>query len=263
MRIEHSVHIDAPVERVWELVNDIPRAAPCMPGAALTGMVDDRTYDGTVAVKLGPLRMNYKGRVVVTAVDEAAHSAALEASGKDVKGSGTARASVQTRLEPDGASTRLTVTSDLQLTGKVASFGRGGAINDVAAKLFGQFAECLRATLEQEATAVGPTREADAVESKVAGQIARATGSTVPGEPVDASMTAVAAGPATAGPGPARRPATAGVPAAWPGPAGQPLRAGGLVGAVVLGRLRALGRRLIASLRDLLREGRRSARRHR
>ena len=150
MRIENTVEVDAPLDRVWALVNDIPRVAPCMPGAALTGGQDD-TYEGTVAVKLGPLRMSYKGKVVVEGVDEANHSARLAATGKDVKGAGTARASVETKLEAVGDNhTRLHVTSDVQLTGKVASFGRGGAINDVATRLFGQFADCLRTTLESE-----------------------------------------------------------------------------------------------------------------
>ena len=157
MRIENTVEVDAPLDRVWALVNDIPRVAPCMPGAALTGVLDDDTYEGTVAVKLGPLRMSYKGKVVVEDVDEANHSARLAATGKDTKGAGTARASVVTRLEAAGDNhTRLHVTSDVQLTGKVASFGRGGAINDVATRLFGQFADCLRATLEAESAPAGP-----------------------------------------------------------------------------------------------------------
>src|SRR5215211_8804176 len=155
MRIENTVEVDAPLERVWALVNDIPRVAPCMPGAALTGG-DDDTYEGTVAVKLGPLRMSYKGKVSIDEVDDANHSARLTASGKDTKGAGTARATVETRLEPAGEThTRLHVTSDVQLTGKVASFGRGGAINDVATRLFGQFADCLRTTLESEAATPG------------------------------------------------------------------------------------------------------------
>ncbi|MET0227476.1 MAG: SRPBCC domain-containing protein [Actinomycetes bacterium] len=161
MRIENTVEVDAPLDRVWALVNDIPRVAPCMPGAALTGVHDDDTYEGTVAVKLGPLRMSYKGKVVVEGVDEANHSARLAATGKDVKGAGTAKASVETRMEAVGDNhTRLLVTSDVQLTGKVASFGRGGAINDVATRLFGQFADCLRATLEAEAAPAGTSTTA-------------------------------------------------------------------------------------------------------
>src|ERR671936_143635 len=88
MKLENTVEVDAPLDRVWALVNDIPRVAPCMPGASLTGAVDEKTYDGTVEVKLGPLRMSYKGRVVVEQVDDANHSARLAASGRDVKGAG-------------------------------------------------------------------------------------------------------------------------------------------------------------------------------
>ena len=176
MRIENTVEVDAPLDQVWALVNDIPRVAPCMPGAALTGVVDDQTYEGTVAVKLGPLRMSYKGKVVVEAVDEANHSARLAASGRDTKGAGTARASVTTRLEPAGDTrTRLQVTSDVQLTGKVASFGRGGAINDVATRLFGQFADCLRATLEGEPAA---TAAAEGAAGTGGAGAAAATGGT-------------------------------------------------------------------------------------
>ena len=120
MKIENTVEVDAPLDRVWALVNDIPRVAPCMPGAALTGVGDDgTTYEGTVAVKLGPLRMSYKGKVTVEDIDEANHSARLAASGKDTKGGGTARASVETRLEAAGDTrTRLQVTSDVQLTAR-------------------------------------------------------------------------------------------------------------------------------------------------
>jgi carbon monoxide dehydrogenase subunit G len=177
MRIENTVEVDAPLDQVWALVNDIPRVAPCMPGAALTGVLDDKTYEGTVAVKLGPLRMSYKGKVVVEEVDEANHSARLAASGRDTKGAGTARASVTTRLEPAGDThTRLQVTSDVQLTGKVASFGRGGAINDVATRLFGQFADCLRATLEGEPAATAAAEGAAGTAG--AGAAAAATGGT-------------------------------------------------------------------------------------
>ena len=203
MRIENTVEVDAPLDRVWALVNDIPRVAPCMPGAALTGVLDDATYEGTVAVKLGPLRMSYKGKVVVEGVDEANHSARLAATGKDTKGAGTARASVETRLEAvDPTRTRLHVTSDVQLTGKVASFGRGGAINDVAARLFTQFADCLRATLEAE-----PAGEGAGATAAGAGAGA-AAGTGAPGAAdtagaaagaAEADTAAAAAGAGTAG----------------------------------------------------------------
>ena len=153
MKIEQTVEVDAPLERVWALVNDVPRIAPCMPGAQLTNVVDDQTYEGTIRVKLGPINMSYKGTAVLEGVDEAARSARIAASGKDVRGGGTARAGVDTKLEAVSDSrTRMVVNADVHLTGKVASFGRG-AIQDVSARLFGQFAECLRSTLEEEARA--------------------------------------------------------------------------------------------------------------
>ena len=292
MRIENTVEVDAPLDRVWALVNDIPRVAPCMPGAALTGVVDDTTYEGTVAVKLGPLRMSYKGKVVVEEVDEANHSACLAASGRDTKGAGTARASVTTRLEAaDDTHTRLHVTSDVQLTGKVASFGRGGAINDVATRLFGQFADCLRTTLEAEpaaategaaATAGAPAAATEgaataAVEDRAAsgpaGTAPEAAAQPPTAEPApaataaSASTTEVPASPAaTQAPtapasvgGPAAMPTagTPSVPAAPPPRAAEALDAGSLVGTVIRGRLRALGQAIARFFRRLF--GRRSS----
>jgi carbon monoxide dehydrogenase subunit G len=292
MRIENTVEVDAPLERVWALVNDIPRVAPCMPGAALTGVGDDGTYEGTVAVKLGPLRMTYKGKVSVDEVDDANHSARLTASGKDTKGAGTARASVETRLEPAGEThTRLQVTSDVQLTGKVASFGRGGAINDVATRLFGQFADCLRSTLESEApTAAAAPAPAVAAPSPAApapdaGPSATPAGEGAPtpataaeGAPVPAtqaapsqagattptaaaaSSAAGAATPAAEVATPASQPvaagdgaATAGAGAPVPAPTRQveALDAGSLVGTVIKGRLQALWQAIAGFFRRL------------
>jgi carbon monoxide dehydrogenase subunit G len=272
MRIENVVEVDAPLDRVWALVNDIPRVAPCMPGAALTGVLDDDTYEGTVAVKLGPLRMSYKGKVVVEGVDEASHSARLAATGKDTKGAGTARAAVETRLEPVGDTrTRLHVTSDVQLTGKVASFGRGGAINDVATRLFGQFADCLRATLESEqapapsAEEAGTTTEATAATGATAAEAASAQPSaSASPSPAPSASASASASPAegAASDAVAATPATPtpAVPASSPqAPAPRPveaLDAGSLVGTVIKGRLAALFQAIAGFFRRLF--GRRS-----
>jgi uncharacterized protein len=293
MRIENTVEVDAPLDRVWALVNDIPRVAPCMPGAALTGVGDDDTYEGTVAVKLGPLRMSYKGKVTIESVDEANHSAHLAASGRDTKGAGTARANVETRLEPvDSNRTRLHVTSDVQLTGKVASFGRGGAINDVATRLFTQFADCLRATLEAEPTGdegAGTAAAAGAGASTAAAAADAGTavppadvGTTVPGgggtaatadggtttAPADAGgLPAPAAGATppsgTGAAGDGTTSSDAGAAAIPPAaaPASRPpaprqaeaLDAGSLVGTVIKGRLTALFQAIAGLFRRLFR----------
>jgi carbon monoxide dehydrogenase subunit G len=294
MKIENTVEVDAPLDRVWALVNDIPRVAPCMPGAALTGVLDDGTYEGTVAVKLGPLRMSYKGKVTVQEVDEANHSARLAASGKDTKGAGTARASVETRLESAGDTrTRLHVTSDVQLTGKVASFGRGGAINDVATRLFGQFADCLRATLEAESTpaAAGTAEAAGAATGTGAGAgtaeaagagaagagaeagagteaagVAGAGATTATGAQPGPSSDAVAAGDGTTTTGVGAAPtatSTTGAPAARPATpaprAAEALDAGSLVGTVIKGRLQALFQAIGRFFRRLFGRGRSQA----
>jgi carbon monoxide dehydrogenase subunit G len=253
MRIENTVEVDAPLDQVWALVNDIPRVAPCMPGAALTGEVDERTYAGTVAVKLGPLRMSYKGTVVIEEVDEPGRSARLAASGKDTKGAGTARASVETRLEPVGeARTRLSVASDVQLTGRVASFGRGGAINDVATRLFREFADCLRATLEAESapTAGGPagTPPAEAGPGEAA-EVAP-EGAAAPAGPTTAAEPPVAEAPAAEAPAATVTPPAAPVHATPTEPP-RPLDAGSLAGTVIMGRLRALGQAIAAFFRRL------------
>jgi carbon monoxide dehydrogenase subunit G len=217
MRIEQTVEVSAPLDRVWALVNDVPRVAPCMPGAELTEVVDERTFAGTVKVKLGPINLSYKGTVVLEEVDEANHRARLQASGRDVRGGGTAKATVDTRLEAvTDDRTRMSVETDLHLTGRVASFGRG-AVQDVSAKLFGQFADCLRDTLE-----VAPTAAAAPAEPAAD---ADAAGAGLAADRPAAAPTATPAGPA----------AQAGAPSA-----GQPLKVGGLVGTVVVGRLRAL-----------------------
>ncbi|HEX6677441.1 MAG TPA: SRPBCC family protein, partial [Actinomycetes bacterium] len=184
MKIEQTVEVDAPLDRVWALVNDVPRVAPCMPGATLTKVVDERTYEGTVRVKLGPINLSYKGTVVLDEVDEAAHSAQMSANGRDVRGGGTAKAKVDTRLEAISDSrTRMSVSTDLHLTGRVASFGRG-AVQDVSAKLFGEFAQCLRQTLEAaESASAAPAAPAATQPSPATAPAAEVPAPTAGGVP--------------------------------------------------------------------------------
>ena len=256
MKIEQTVEIDAPLEQVWALVNDVPRVAPCMPGAALTKVVDERTYEGTVQVKLGPIRMSYKGTVILEDVDEATHTARLSAKGRDVKGSGTASASVTCTLDAESPTrTSLHVDSDVQLTGKVASFGRG-AIQDVAGKLFGQFAECLRDTLNAESAGAPPTVATEA--SGADGGPPPASGSGVSGSPAGVQSEPGRSGETVhAPPTPGTTAGTAGgAPPSTPtqpsrAPAETSLDAGSLVKTVVVGRAKAIGTNLAAFVRGL------------
>lgn len=268
MRIEQSVEVDAPVKQVWEFVSDVPRVAPCMPGAKLTKVVDDRTYEGTVVVKLGPIRMTYKGTVVVEDMDDASHSAKMSASGRDVKGAGTARAQVEARLEPvSDQVTRIQVASDVQLTGKVASFGRG-AVQDVANRLFGQFAECLRDTLHAEPAAGTGDAPAEAAAASGGAPVAEPSGpppatsetakEETAGSPASA-QPAAGQGPATERPG-TSKPMTPPPSATTPAPTTatrpttaepKPVDAGSLVGTVLAGRARAFAESVSAFARGL------------
>jgi uncharacterized protein len=151
MRLEHNFTVPVPVEDAWQVLLDLPRVAPCMPGATLTGQEGD-TFTGTVKVKLGPIGLTYQGKGRFVEHDEAAHRVVIEASGRDTRSAGTATATVTAQLVPDGETTRAEVVTDLTVTGRPAQFGRS-MISEVGAKLVGQFADCLADTL----TGPGPT----------------------------------------------------------------------------------------------------------
>jgi carbon monoxide dehydrogenase subunit G len=287
VKIEQNVEIDAPMDRVWALVNDVPRIAPCMPGAQLTNVVDEKTYEGTVRVKLGPINMSYKGTAVLEEVDEASHTARIAANGKDVRGGGTARAGILMKLERvSDSSTGMAVTADVQLTGKVASFGRG-AIQDVSNKLFKQFAQCLRETLESEgaaaatagAGAVDAVPEVAATPATTGGPAAAAAAAsaggaggatTAPGQAGEAAETrARAAADAevaqvTAGQAASGAPLAGAEPAETAAPrpqapatprASEPIKAGGLILTAIIGLLRTLGESLVALFKRLFGRG--------
>ena len=148
MEINNSFEVPLPPADAWKVLMDIPRIAPCMPGAELTGVVDKDTYAGKVSVKLGPVALTFAGQVKFTDIDEAAHKARVKAQGKDSKGRGGANANVDFHLEPSPMGTRVLVKTDLTLSGAVAQYGRAsGMIQDVAQHLIGQFADSLKAQL--------------------------------------------------------------------------------------------------------------------
>jgi len=149
MQLEHTFTVAAPVEQAWALLLDIERIAPCMPGATLTSFSGDN-FEGNVRVKLGPVNMTYAGKGRFLEKDEAAHRMVMEASGRDARGGGTAKATVTGTLKAadDGAGTVVTVVTDLAVTGRPAQFGRG-MIADVGGRLIGQFADCLASKLSE------------------------------------------------------------------------------------------------------------------
>jgi carbon monoxide dehydrogenase subunit G len=159
MRLDHGFTVPVPVDDAWRVLLDLPKVAPCLPGAALTAY-DGDTFAGTVKVKVGPIGLEYRGTGRFVERDEAAHRAVIEASGRDSHGPGTARATVTATLSPDSDATRVDVTTELTVTGRPAQFGRS-ILGDVGARLVAQFADCLA---DQLGTAAGPPPEAEALD---------------------------------------------------------------------------------------------------
>jgi len=142
MKINNEFTVSAPVEQAWETMLDLERIAPCLPGAAIQEEKGDGEYDGTMKVKIGPITANYKGTVKFEETDEANRRAVLQATGRDARGQGTASATITSTLQEEGDKTRVSVETDMKLTGRAAQFGRGIA-QDVATKMLNRFAECL------------------------------------------------------------------------------------------------------------------------
>jgi carbon monoxide dehydrogenase subunit G len=222
MRLENEFTVSAPIAQTWATLLDIERVATCLPGASVEPGDADGTFRGSMKMKLGPVTVDYKGTATMLEVDEDAHVATMEAKAREAKGQGTAAATITNRLSADGDRTRVTVITDLNVTGRQAQFGRG-IMQDVAEKMLGEFAK----RLEQEILA-GPA--------------------------ASASTTAVAT-PATAAPA-ATRPAPA--PAAAPS---EPLDLGNVVSGPILKRAAPVaGAGLLIALLALLLGRKRSRR---
>src|SRR3954451_15254887 len=154
MELSHEFRVGVPKHEAWTLLTDVERIAPCMPGAELQEIEGDE-YRGIVKVKVGPITAQYKGKATFVERDEAGGKAVLRAEGRDTRGQGNANATITALLVADGDGTKVTVTTDLTVTGRVAQFGRG-VMADVSSKLLGQFVDCLETNVLGEAPAPPP-----------------------------------------------------------------------------------------------------------
>jgi hypothetical protein len=146
--IEKSFVLKAPAGAVWDFLTDPRRVAGCLPGAAITEQVDDTTYAGTITVKVGPVTASYKGTMRFERLDRAAGEADISASGQETRGKGGADMRMKSRVvERALGETEVVVTSDVNVVGVLAQFGRG-MIQDVSDQLFGKFTDCMRRQLE-------------------------------------------------------------------------------------------------------------------
>ncbi len=141
MQITDTFHVDVPVEQAWDVLLDVERIAPCMPGAQLQEVEGDE-YRGIVKIKVGPITAQYKGAARIIEADVATRKIVIKAEGRDTRGQGNASATVTASLTADDTGTEVGIDTDLHVTGKVAQFGRG-VMADVSSKLLAQFVECL------------------------------------------------------------------------------------------------------------------------
>jgi carbon monoxide dehydrogenase subunit G len=162
MKIEDQFRVDVPIEEAWRVLLDVERIAPCMPGAQLQEIEGDE-YRGVVKVKVGPITAQYKGAARIIEADEDARRIVLKGEGRDTRGQGNASATVTVLLVADGAGTQVSVDTDLNVTGKVAQFGRG-VMADVSGKLLGQFVACLESNVLGGAPAESETVTASAAD---------------------------------------------------------------------------------------------------
>jgi len=159
IELDNSFTVPVPPEQAWDVLLDVERIAPCMPGASVTSVEGDE-IEGQVKVKLGPLSLTYKGTAKFTDKNEASRTISIEATGKETRGSGTASATVQANLTPaEAGSTLVAIHTSLNVTGRPAQFGRS-LLPEVSGKLIAQFASNLEALITADSPAAAEAADA-------------------------------------------------------------------------------------------------------
>ena len=149
IEIQKSFEINQPVEVVWEFLTTPERVVECLPAAKLTDKIDDQTFRGEMGVRLGPIGVTFQGTIHYDKLDIENHEVSLHGEGKDARGSGSVKMQMHSSLKPlDGGGTHVDVSQSVSLAGRLASFGRGGIIQNVADFMFGRFTECVKGKLE-------------------------------------------------------------------------------------------------------------------
>lgn len=155
IQIEKEFDVPEPVEQVWAFLTDPERIVACLPGATLLDAIDERTYRGQLGLKLGPIGTLFKGVIRFDELDPDEHHVVMTGEGKDERGVGSVRMTMTSNLTAaENGGTRIWVSQEVKLSGRIASFGRGGVIQAVADVVFGRFTGCVKSKLA-EATGGG------------------------------------------------------------------------------------------------------------
>lgn len=164
MIIENEFTVGADIDTVWRELLDMEGVASCLPGATITGTGEENVYDGSMRLKIGPMRVEYRGRATLSEVDDANHTAVISLSAREAKGQGEAMATIRNRLETVEGGTKVSAETDLHITGPQAQFGRG-VIEDVGKRVLGEFSQRLEERIAGSGSSAGSDEPAGAAAS--------------------------------------------------------------------------------------------------
>ncbi len=149
IEIQKSFEIKQTVEEVWDFLTTPERVVECLPAAKLTEKVDDRNFRGEMGIRLGPIGVTFEGIIHFDKLDVENREVSMHGEGKDTRGSGSVKMQMHSKLRPtDDGGTHVEVSQSVSLAGRLASFGRGGIIQNVADFMFGRFTDCMTQKLE-------------------------------------------------------------------------------------------------------------------
>jgi carbon monoxide dehydrogenase subunit G len=158
MEIESGFSVPATPDAAFCFLLDLERVAPCIPGGTLGPPNSEGVYPATVTVRLGPMKLGYDGTIEIADSDPVARTATLSARARETRGNGTVQSTISMRIAPEGEGSAVSVTTQMELTGRAASMGRG-IVEDVATKLVGEMAACLASRISSESEAQAPPAE--------------------------------------------------------------------------------------------------------
>ena len=200
IELDNSFTVPVPPEQAWDVLLDVERIAPCMPGASVISVADDQV-EGQVKVKLGPLSLTYKGTAKFIEKDQESLAIAIEASGKETRGAGTASANVRAVLtagDADG-STLVAIHTSLNVTGRPAQFGRS-LLPEVSGKLIAQFATNLEAMISADGAGTEPAAGTETAAGRPVASAGTGTADAAPEAAGATEGSSAEAAPAAAAP---------------------------------------------------------------
>jgi carbon monoxide dehydrogenase subunit G len=176
--IENEFSVGADIDSVWRELLDMEGVASCLPGATITATENPNVYDGSMRLKIGPMRVEYRGTATLSDVDEQSHTAVISLAAREAKGQGSAMATIRNRLESTDSGTRVSAQTDLNITGPQAQFGRG-VIEDVGRRVLGEFSQRLEQRIAGRSPAPSPPSVAS--ELDVASLVAKSPAARIGG----------------------------------------------------------------------------------